>query len=324
MRTILIIADPADPHALAVQSHLTDMGCKVAIWQTRHLLQEQKLVYTFGERSTADLLLNQGNPSSLDLHSVDAVWMRRFGQVKAGPALESWIESVVERESTRAVKSLLRNLSCFKVNDPEKQDECLYKLTQLKAAKESGFEIPKSVVTNSPDAVRDFIDNQRGNVIYKLIDEGTTALLPFHRNPSAIFTTEVEASDLAEIDSVANSLHLFQEKIDKLYDVRLTVIGGNIFGVKIASRAGRGSVDFRLDYSVPIENFVVPPEVEAATQKLMNRLGLVFGCVDLAVDNAGLVYFFEINPQGQFLWIEDAVRHPLSFELAKLLKKAEL
>lgn len=322
-KKILIIADPADPHALCVEDHLTRMGCQVKIWQSQHLLLEQKLTYRLASHESTEIQL-QADGESLDLQSVSSLWLRRSGQVRARPAAERWIESVVERESGRALKAIFRNLHCFKVNEPDRQDEALYKLRQLELARACGFLIPETLVSNCPVACRQFYEQHNGQVIYKFIDEATGALLPSHHNPSPVYTSKVESTDLDEFESLAYSLHLFQRMIPKAFDVRLTVIGQAVFGARIDSQAGKGTVDFRLDPSVPLRDYPVPACVAESTLKLMAGLGLSFGCIDIVVDNDGLVYFLEINPQGQFLWIEDAVGHSLSFELARLLKKADL
>lgn len=320
MKNVLVVASSADAHALSVKEHLERSGCRVSIWQTSHLLLEQQFSYCTDERIAR---LNEG-AMSVDLYNFDSVWLRRFSAPRAVPAAAEWIESVIRNESGRALRAILRCLPCFKVNEPDRQDEALYKIQQLEIARRCGLAIPDTLITNSPSCVANFYDKHGGKVIYKLIDEGTSWLLPLNRNPSGIYTSVLESRDLEELDAVGKSLSLFQGLIEKLFDVRVTVIGNRVFAAKILSQAGRGTVDFRLDYSVPVERFDLPDEVAEAILRLMANMGLVFGCIDLAVDNEGLYYFFEINPQGQFLWIEDAVGYSLSLEVAKLLRKAEL
>lgn len=40
---------------------------------------------------------------------------------------------------------------------------------------------------------------------------------------------------------------------------------------------------------------------------MMQRLGIVFGCVDLIVDRQGDIYFLEVNQAGAFLFVEDSL-----------------
>ena len=51
----------------------------------------------------------------------------------------------------------------------------------------------------------------------------------------------------------------------------------------------------------------------------MHELGLVFGTVDLKLTDNGEHVFLEINPQGQFLYIEILTGLPISRALAEFL-----
>lgn len=51
----------------------------------------------------------------------------------------------------------------------------------------------------------------------------------------------------------------------------------------------------------------------------MRRLGLVFGVVDLRISSQdGHIYFLEVNPQGQFLYLEVKTGLPIIRSLAGL------
>ncbi len=51
----------------------------------------------------------------------------------------------------------------------------------------------------------------------------------------------------------------------------------------------------------------------------MDKLGLVFGTIDLKLADSGERVFLEVNPQGQFLYIEIQTGLPISNALAELL-----
>lgn len=316
MAKILITGDPDDAHIRHVKKSLVQCGCQVEVWPPRFLLYEQELRWRL-DRDTATLAQNN---NKFNIYEFDGIWLRRLPTVKPLPAPESWIESFCQRESSKALGSLLRTYKGFSVNSIAAQQECSYKLNQLKTAQLAGFNVPETLITNCRDEVENFFNECQGRLIYKLIDEASGTLLPTTHNPSGIYTRLTTASDLEEFTSVNRSIHLFQREVQKKFDVRLTVIGNEIFGAAIMSQSGSGKVDFRMDYSVPLEKFDITPAIQNATLSLMSRMGLVFGCVDLAVDNKGVPFFFELNAQGQFLWIEDALGFPLSERLARLLR----
>jgi hypothetical protein len=51
----------------------------------------------------------------------------------------------------------------------------------------------------------------------------------------------------------------------------------------------------------------------------MRRLGLVYGAIDLRLTPEGRYVFLEINPSGQFLYVEHATGQPITAALAKAL-----
>ncbi|KAG9585819.1 hypothetical protein KCV01_g13671, partial [Aureobasidium melanogenum] len=103
---------------------------------------------------------------------------------------------------------------------------------------------------------------------------------------------------------------IYQEYVEKAFELRVTVIGERIFAAKIEDGAGGTFVDWRYETGRP--NFrMTATELDASVQdlihELVRRLGLSFGCLDFIVDPDGELYFLEINPNGQFLFLEDFV-----------------
>ena len=63
----------------------------------------------------------------------------------------------------------------------------------------------------------------------------------------------------------------------------------------------------------------LPDGVAESCLNLMNCLGLEFGAMDLACGEDGRYWFFEVNPAGQWLWMEKALELPICEEVARLL-----
>ena len=142
------------------------------------------------------------------------------------------------------------------------------------------------------------------------------------KSPQTIFTSEVSEKDLQDIDSVCFAPSIFQEKVLKTFDLRVTVIGEKIFTAKIETNTLPLNIpDWRyaslnqLNHSV----FTLPNEIEKACICLVKRLNLEFGAIDLAVDGNGDYWFFEINPNGQWAWLETLLSFPISKAIVDLL-----
>ncbi len=56
---------------------------------------------------------------------------------------------------------------------------------------------------------------------------------------------------------------------------------------------------------------------------LMRRLGLEYGAIDLRLTPDGEYVFFEVNPAGQFLFVEHACGLPISAALAGHLARGK-
>jgi glutathione synthase/RimK-type ligase-like ATP-grasp enzyme len=127
---------------------------------------------------------------------------------------------------------------------------------------------------------------------------------------------------LALIDNVQYAPVIFQEYIEARYDLRITVVGDSIFPAAIYSQETAYKVDFRMDIAnARIEAVRLPPAVEAQLQALMARLGLVYGAIDMRLTPDERYVFLEINPAGQWLFIEQRSMQPITACLATTLAK---
>jgi glutathione synthase/RimK-type ligase-like ATP-grasp enzyme len=195
----------------------------------------------------------------------------------------------------------------------------MQKLWQLSVAHASGLNVPESIVTNSPEQAEKFYYECDRHVIYKMISEKSHFNIPFYENPRGVATLPLREVDLKHLSQVKLAPHLFQRRIVKTCDLRVTIIGLKIFAFRIDSQRGRGKLDWRHDYSVDMEECQLPEPVASACLNLMKRLGLNYGALDFAVDEKGKHWFLEINSAGQYYWLEARTKVPLSLELAKLL-----
>jgi glutathione synthase/RimK-type ligase-like ATP-grasp enzyme len=315
---VLIVSTPQDVHAAAVAGHLGALGASPRFFAFDRLIADTTLrVVIDGARHASTLTL--ADDERIELGEIDAVWLRRPGLIRTSGLPEPWMETMVNNEGYHVISGLLRSMTCLFVNHPASDHEAAFKLWQLEVARRVGLAIPKTIVTNVPETVAAFYEECRGEVIGKLVSESTNWLLPKYETVG-VPTLALSEADLPHLDQVAASPHLFQEKIDKRYDIRVTAIGRRLFPVRIESQVGTGAIDWRMDYSVPMEPTTLPDNVHEACLRLLQALSLNYGAIDLAVDRQGRYVFFEINCAGQYKWMEDRIAGlELSLELARLL-----
>jgi glutathione synthase/RimK-type ligase-like ATP-grasp enzyme len=325
-QSVLILSSPKDPHSKVVAGHLDQLGLAVAYWRPQNLLTETSLTCQISEKGVKLALCftdEHNGQKSLSLNALKSIWLRRPGVIRAKPMPEPWIERFVVNESSCALESIFQLIPCSWINHPIRQQEAMLKLRQLELARQCGLAIPKTIVTNDASKVSEFYDAHKGKIVYKLIDSRSGQFFPIYELPRSIPTMPFQISDLKHIEQVNSCLHLFQERIDKVSDLRVTVIGQKVFAAQIESQAQGEILDWRMYEDFPTKKYQLPKPVEQSCLNLMKMLQLSFGAFDFCKDKDGHYIFLEVNPDGQFLWIEEATAMPMSYELAKLLAGQE-
>lgn len=116
--------------------------------------------------------------------------------------------------------------------------------------------------------------------------------------------------------------YLFQALAPKRYDIRVTVIGDEVFAARIVSQVRPESmVDWRKARPGALKHEVedLPAAVAQRCVELCRHYGLAFGAIDLALRPDGGYTFFELNPNGQWAWVEQRTGLALRSRLADLL-----
>lgn len=223
----------------------------------------------------------------------------------------------------------LQYSNVFCVNPPPFNLAFEEKCCQMLIAAEVGFNIPDTLYTTRLPMVQPFFERHQGAVIYKpftsyarLVDEK-----PDELRTSKLFTSRVSAEHLIEPQNFTPTPGIFQPYIEKQLELRVIVIGRHIFTCAIHSQQSeRSREDWRrydLDHT-PHEPYSLPEEIRRKVLALMDRLGLVFGSIDLIVTPAGEYIFLEINPNGQFDWIASITDLPIYEYLAAMLEAGSI
>lgn len=314
---VLILSSEDDQHARAVREILIDMQAEVDFFSLDQLVKSCSLSYELG--SSKSLALVERADQVLDLTAYFSIWYRRPGTIRSRVFAEPWIDRMVESEARTALDGIFRSLNCRWMNLPANNLACSNKLWQLQMAKKHGFSVPETLVTNNPQLVQEFFEQCDGRVIYKLMGEQTNLLMPANENPRGVSTMPLRKQDLPFIEQVALAPHMFQRNIQKAYDLRVTVVGEEIFGTRIDSQSGRGKTDWRHDYNVDMEAIELPDEINEKCFELTRSLGLNYGSIDLVLTPDDDYIFLEINCGGQYLWVEDRTKQQISRSVARFL-----
>jgi glutathione synthase/RimK-type ligase-like ATP-grasp enzyme len=189
---------------------------------------------------------------------------------------------------------------------------------QLHMANIKGLPTPRTVVTSDPDVVRAAY-RSFGSLVVKPVRSGH-----FRQGNTdySIFTSQVSAADLDALDQTPSCPSIYQELVPKKFDVRVTIVGQRIFAAAIDSQSDpAASVDWRRTENplLPHIRIDLPVSVQEQLIALMGALGLAFGCVDLVLTPSGEFVFLEVNPSGQWLWLDEALDFDITGAIAAWL-----
>jgi len=196
----------------------------------------------------------------------------------------------------------------FWMNRPSAAALAGRKLSQLAQARAIGLAIPETLITNCPKAAREFV---RGHDrVAKAVVSG--GFVDGDRQ-FAIYTTPI-GSDGLDDERVHAAPVIFQQRIENAFDVRVTVVGTQVFATRIAIRDRAGEVDWRsIDPSrLAYDRYRLPPTLEADCISLVRAFSLSFAALDFIVTPRGEYVFLELNPSGQWGWLEEATQTPIT------------
>lgn len=210
----------------------------------------------------------------------------------------------IERQFREIRRSLWTLMSDKKwIDDPWKIQRAEGKIFQLASASSVGLYIPDTAVTSDPEEVRRFYAEHHGKIVSKIV-------IPAPILDHVIYTNPVTEEQMKGIDSVRMCPSIFQEEILKAYELRITVVGDKMFAAKVDSQGDEATKgDWRKkpvlnDHAVTFSPYELPDDIAQKISQFMGKMELRFGCIDMIVTPIGEYVFLEINPNGQWYFVQ--------------------
>lgn len=291
---IAICSLATDFHALIIKAALDkkdDIVCHIV--ETDRVCGSGSLSWTnIPEYMSCRLPSSTG--TEIDVSTLDAIWWRRGSRPQEKP---EWIDSpadadLIDRDSRDGLLGLL--LSRFRgtwISHPKNQTLAENKILQLDAAQRSGFHVPRTLVSNDGPTVRHFAAMLGGEVIAKPV-RGT--------HKASVYTVRLKSKDLSDDVAIRLCPAIYQEYIEGRHHLRVQCFGDKVYAALIDSP----NLDWRKDLNGPLITTEIDESLKTALQSVLADLGLRMGIVDLKLDESGNPVWLEINPQGQFLFVQ--------------------
>jgi len=318
MLLILFITSTFDPHV------------DYLIEQTRHdffrLNTDEYLDYhqiNFEVTSNSiksNIINNSGVP--FDVKSITSAYYRRPEiPKKIINILDDNIKQLVEAETKEFLRQFYHSYPEIKwLCSPWKIYFARGRLNQLVQAKKMGFKIPQTLFTSSKEELLKFFNKCNQKIIIKTINSGSCVKHKDDLEP--IYTEVIDSTniDALNFELLKNSPSLFQEFIDAEYELRITSVGIKNFSVKITSNI----TDWRKRDALPsYSTYDLPTAVSEGLSKYLEYYKLNFGCFDLMKGKNGEYYFLELNPNGQWLWLELETGIPIGKSIVDFLEATQ-
>ena len=258
---------------------------------------------------------------TVDFDEVTAIWYRRFDAGAGIPEeLEPQIRHGAVLESRAAILGLLNLWPGFVMDRWDRVKHADHKPRQLRVAREVGLEIPPTLISNDPAAVRAFAEDCREGLVSKMMASFEVRV---DGASQVVFTNPVDESALADLDGLRLCPMVFQARVPKALEIRATLVGGRILaGACDTAVSARAHTDWRRDahdLAGTWKPYALPPSVESSLLRLGDRLGLHYGAADLLLTPDGRHVFLELNPVGEYYWLEMHAGLPLTEAIADVL-----
>jgi hypothetical protein len=259
-----------------------------------------------------------------DVSDAVSVWYRKPKKFQRGEI------SVDDKYQHYSFSALQRHVNQLHAQLPEAQWVSDYhaiqrannKTLQYKVAHDLGMNVPDTLMTSNVDAAKEFIDEHPVTIIKSLATSFTTNE---SGEPLAFWARKVRRGDDVDLSGLHLAPAVFQQGIDAVVDLRVTVVGDQSFPAEItvSDLSDPGVRDWRAGHFDGNLSIVacedLPSQVGQLCVDHTKKLGLRYGCTDLVVDQDGVIWFLENNPNGQYGFVEQYTGMAISKALADLL-----
>lgn len=314
MTNVLIATFREDPDALVVANDLRSRGVRVSMFHGDEYPMKSE-ISTFVSNGEETQVLVNGADGRIDFETFDVVWWRRYSGFVVRGAYHPDDERIVQQENRMLARHLpyvVANRARW-INPPQGEMEGASKLLQLRVAKQVGLQFPRTLATNSRVDAAAFID--------AIESEGKRAILktflPHHwdlqeageSGVAYAYASSIRSAQLVEESMFRVCPVLLQEQVDCICEIRAIFMGEACVAVEYNhARPGREHLGVRHGTGAHDTTRIhpLPTDVQHLCVQLMKRLSLVFGSFDFLLTADRRYVFLEVNPQGQWVWLESA------------------
>ncbi|MBH8556149.1 MvdD family ATP-grasp ribosomal peptide maturase [Nostocaceae cyanobacterium CENA357] len=321
--TVLIITHSQDNESipLVIQA-IEAQGGKAFRFDTDRFPTEIQLDVYYGETERVTLNVDD---QTLDLNKVSAVWYRRIAiGSKIPDSMDKQLRQASLKESRVTIEGMIASIKGFHLDPLPNIRRAENKQLQLQIARKVGLDTPRTLTTNNPLAVKQFAQECQQRIITKMLS--SFAIYDEQGREKVVFTNPISSEDLDNLDGLRFCPMTFQEKIPKALELRTIIVGKRVLTAAVDSQAlDKARYDWRKQGIALLnawESYTLPQDVEEKLLKLMVEFRMNYGAIDIILTPDGRYVFLEVNPVGEFFWLEHCPGLPISQTIAEVLQNS--
>lgn len=245
----------------------------------------------------------RGSTGEVRAAEVTTLWFRRPRPVPRSPG-DAATAQFAAQEWTASIEGFLELIPHGRwMNYPGQIAAASHKPEQLQRARRYGLSVPEYLVTTSSARALEFLQRMGGQVVAKPLMSGFIERSE-PRLDTSIYTSPVHSEHLLAQGHSLGCPTLFQRAIARAADVRVTVVDQELQAVAMTADDGR--VDIRRNNFGGVEYARIrPPDpIRKALVDMVDSYGLRFAAADFLIARDGTWHFLEINPNGQWAWLD--------------------
>ena len=317
---VLILTNDYDPESNLVAINLRSRGVDCLLLNVNDVPRRLRCKYSLNPALPLGVEVSVGN--LIETSEIKVILLRHFDLREMNYFSDEPSRTFSIQQWEDAFQIFQNNSSCEWISDPCASKQASDRIKQLLTARKFGMSIPHTVITNDPSEARDFYHLFSGKVILKALRHHS---IEVDGKLYLMFTHELINEDLPRLDDLIYAPCILQQKLAKKFDLRVTVVGKQVFATQIDSlKNNKADVDIHR-YDLSHLSFKII-ELDSTTSKacinFIQKLGLRYGAIDFVVDEKNdQPFFLELNPAGDWYWIEKKTRQPITRAMVDLIEQ---
>lgn len=309
MKNIAIVSREGDFHALLIQHQLNqypDVKCHLI--ETDRLCGRSSINWSLSNIPDTSFVMSN-KAEKISVETINLIWWRKIISSQQIPPEVSnlYTEFINTNFYLSFVGNLYTKFSGKWISHPVATNTASNKLVQLQAAKKCGFRVPQTIVSQDPDVIREFHSTLNAGVIIKSL----------HPSANEMVLTNMLTKDyLSSDESIRLCPAIYQEFIPGAKHLRVNCFGREIYAALLET----SELDWRphLD-KTKMKATNLDADTKECIYRVCKELQLEMGIFDFKLTPDGDIVWLEVNPQGQFLFIQGIIGVDLASAFTKFL-----